>query len=68
MREHHNTLSAHNTTSTVEVPQDHDTPRCLLCGHAALPFDVRLSAMLDMLALMEALLHDLKREVEELAS
>jgi hypothetical protein len=41
---------------------------CPLCGHAAPPFDARLSALLDMLALMEALLHDMKREVEELAS
>jgi hypothetical protein len=33
-----------------------------------MPFDVRRSALLDMVALIEALLHDLKRAVEEIAS
>jgi hypothetical protein len=32
-----------------DIP-DPDTPRCPYCGHAALPYDAQLSAMLDLIA------------------
>ena len=35
------------------------------CGHLPTPHNVRHSALLDMALLLEAMVHDLKREIEE---
>jgi hypothetical protein len=43
-----------------------DGPRCPTCGRAALPFDPRVSALLDTLALLQAVLDDAKHAAEEL--
>jgi hypothetical protein len=45
-----------------------DGPRCPTCGRAALPFDPQLSGVLDQVVLLEALVHDLRRAIEEVAS
>jgi hypothetical protein len=47
MRNYHTTLSAQNTTSSLEVP----TP-CPLCGRSPAPFTVQRSDLLDTLTLL----------------
>jgi hypothetical protein len=42
-----------------------DIPRCPTCGHAALPFDVRLSGLLDLIHELDQALRLVKRAAEE---
>ena len=52
----------------VPYPCPSDPVTCPTCGHTPAPYDVQLSAMIDTLLLLEAVLHDLKHQVEEMAS
>jgi hypothetical protein len=41
---------------------------CPVCGRIGIPFDVRVSAVLDHLEVLEAVMHDLKQAAQALAS
>ena len=47
------------------VPTDQPCP---LCDRPGVPFDARLSALLDQLEVLEAVMHDVKQAAQELAS
>ena len=47
------------------VPQDHPCP---LCDRPGVPFDVRVSALLDWLDLLEQTMVDVRKAAQELAS
>lgn len=44
------------------------TEPCPLCGHASVPYDQRLSTLLDTVALLMSVVQDLKASGEESAS
>jgi hypothetical protein len=52
MRNYHTTLSAQNTTSSLEVPPHHRPTPCPLCGRSPAPFTVQRSDLLDTLTLL----------------
>ena len=41
---------------------------CPLCGRSTAPYDQRASNLLDTVSLLEAVIHDLKKAAEEVAS
>jgi hypothetical protein len=50
-------------------PVDHDAwDPCPLCGRTALPFDLRVSALLDYLGLLRETMKDVEKAAERLAS
>jgi hypothetical protein len=64
----------HNTPAPRSARADHPgissgppSPVCPSCGHSPTPFDLRLFALLDTLALLQAVLDDAKHAAEELA-
>jgi hypothetical protein len=60
----------------VSIPQPHDDtqaetiypPPCPLCGRRPMPYDHRLSALLDTVTLLLDVVADLKAGIEEAAS
>jgi len=59
------TPSQPSHSAPIPWPQD---ARCPLCGGSALPFDVRVSALFDWIAVLEDTTKDLKKAAERLAS
>ena len=66
----------HDDSTTASLERLHPPPTkpppqaapCPGCGHRPTPYKVQLSALLDMVLLLEAVLHDVKHQVEEMAS
>lgn len=57
------TIPQTDTFAQPESPQP-----CPCCGRTPIPYNNQLSALVDMLLLLKALVHDVKHQVEELTS
>jgi hypothetical protein len=57
---------ASRSTAAARPPAPRGPPRCPMCGHAATPFDVRISTLLDLIGELEQALTSVKCAAEDL--
>lgn len=60
-------VEEYTPSDSIVPPFDFHLP-CPWCGYAPVPYDARLSALLDTVALLLAVVQDLKAGLEEAAS